>query len=804
MGTHRFRVAFSFAGEKRDFVRETAALLAQRFGEDSILYDDYHKAEFSRPDLAFHLPALYRNDAELVVAVLCPDYHKKEWCGLEWRAIFGLIKQRRDSEIMLARFGGAEGEGLAALAGYTDLDHETPASAAALILERLALNAGLSRNHFAENSDATARAAVPRNLPRLQHFFGREHELATIAAALAPEARGWGVLIDGPGGIGKTSLAIRAAELVPPGRFRRIIFLSAKERELTADGQRTLGAFVLPSYLEMLNALARELGVPELTKAAEAERPEAVLRALRNENVLLLLDNLETLPERDRDLLFAFLNRLSQGCSAIVTSRRRADASATIVRLDRLEWPAAKELLAELAKHNTRLGRASEGDLRSLYENTGGNPLLIRWLVGQLGLGRCRTIALALEYLRSAPAGNNPLEFIFGDLLDTFTPSESKVLAALTHFTGLLEVKTIAELADLNEAAAQGALDDLSTRALVIADQEDRRFALVPMVADFLRRFRPEAVAQTGSRLEHAAYALCVKHGYNRFDAFPILEGSWARVAAALPMFLAGPNTRLQTACDALGTFFDYSGRWDEWLSLEQRAETKALSVDDFMQAGWRAYHAGSIYYSREQADETMACALRSTEHWEKAKVGARERAVALGLLAKAHSLKENYVESIAAIQKALALDRSIAVESVDVSIDLVDLGTAERLAGDLTASEEHIREALRISRSVEFLEGTANCFGHLALISCERENWVKGEKEGRKALHLSEQIGRQESIADSCAIIAKALLMQGQPTEALPFARRAVDICARLNFPRLEQFNVLLAACEKSSETSK
>ncbi|MGH7427487.1 MAG: hypothetical protein ACREJ4_03875 [Candidatus Methylomirabilaceae bacterium] len=73
-----------------------------------------------------------------------------------------------------------------------------------------------------------------------------------IADALVPEARGWGALIDGPGGIGKTALAVRAAELVPHGRFRRIIFLSSKERELTADGQRALGYFVVPTYLEML------------------------------------------------------------------------------------------------------------------------------------------------------------------------------------------------------------------------------------------------------------------------------------------------------------------------------------------------------------------------------------------------------------------------------------------------------------------------------------------------------------------------------------------------------------------------
>jgi hypothetical protein len=55
----RFRIAFSFAGEKRDFVAKVAGILAKRFGEAAILYDKYHQAEFSRSDLAFYLPDLY-------------------------------------------------------------------------------------------------------------------------------------------------------------------------------------------------------------------------------------------------------------------------------------------------------------------------------------------------------------------------------------------------------------------------------------------------------------------------------------------------------------------------------------------------------------------------------------------------------------------------------------------------------------------------------------------------------------------------------------------------------------------------
>ena len=325
MNSKRFRIAFSFAGEKRDFVAKVAAILAKRFGEAAILYDKFHEAEFAQWKLGLNLPDLYRDQSDLIVVVVCRDYSEKEWCGLEWVAIHAMLMSGKNREIMLSRFGHATLQGLYENAGFVELDHKTPDQAATLILERLALNEGKPKSHYLTNDGAdnsAHRTSPPNNLPRLQHFFGREKELKTIADALAPEARGWGALVDGPGGIGKTALAIRAAELTPAGRFRRIIFLSSKERELTADGQRSLGTFVLPGYLEMLNAIVRELDQPDLAKSPEKERSDLVLRALSDRDVLLVLDNLETLPEPDRDQLFAFLNRLPRGCSAIATSRR--------------------------------------------------------------------------------------------------------------------------------------------------------------------------------------------------------------------------------------------------------------------------------------------------------------------------------------------------------------------------------------------------------------------------------------------------------------------------------------------------
>ena len=322
----RFRIAFSFAGEKREFVRETAEWLAERIGASRILYDKFHESEFARWNLGIYLPKLYLEQSDLIVPVLCPDYDTKRWTGWEWAHIYSLLTRSDGHRVMPARFGHAHVEGLTEAAGFIELDQKAPAQFAILVLERLALNEDLPTDHFIRATpvaDTPLRTIVPNNLPPLPLFFGRERELRTIANAVGSDSHGWGVLIEGPPGMGKTSLAVKAGYEVLPDAFHRILFVSLKSRTLDDDRVRSLGELAKPSLAWLLNEIARGLQQPHVSKSPKRKRSRLLHDALRATRTLLILDNLESLEPADSSRLLEFVRSLPQGCKAILTTRER-------------------------------------------------------------------------------------------------------------------------------------------------------------------------------------------------------------------------------------------------------------------------------------------------------------------------------------------------------------------------------------------------------------------------------------------------------------------------------------------------
>jgi len=650
---------------------------------------------------------------------------------------------------------------------------------------------------------STPHTSIQHNLPSLQPFFGREEELKKIADALDPKFRGWGTLIDGDGGRGKTSLAVFAAYQVPAANFERIVFVSIKQQQQDDSRLRDLGGFAFDSWMEMLGEISRILDFKAVTQAPEDQRARTLSQQLEGRRILLVLDNLETLSDGEQDQLFSFLDRLPVGNKAILTSRRFVGTNVHALDLPLLDQSTALRLLEEIAAHNTAFAASSESERLDLIRQTQGNALLLRWTAGQVGRGRCRNIVDALEYLRSCPEGNDPLEFTFGDVFGSLSEPDLAILAALSHVSQPMRLDDLLIISNVNEHDATPRLKELINRSLITSDVQEMRYALVPLVADFLRVKKPKVLSETGERLEERAYSLVRENGYENHDRFHILEAGWSTVAAALPGFLAGENERLQTVCGALFQPCNFSGRYDELLVLNKDAESRALAAGDFHTAGGRAYQTGWVHCLRGQSAEVLACADRAEAHWRRAETGARERAIAIQLRGIGHQLATDYRAAIAAYSEALELDRTVGRDSEDVAIGLNYLANAEMLSGDLDAAERDYREAQRINRVVGNHEGVAIVSGNLAGLALTRKDWSAAEVLAREALALSEKVGRLELIGGDCRRFAVALVRRGKKEEALPYARRAVEIYTKLGHSNLADAQEILAECESSESGS-
>jgi hypothetical protein len=133
----RFAVGFSFPGEVRDRVDGIVSELEPALGRERIFYDAWYRGELARPDMDTYLRDIYKQGSELIVVVLCPEYERKEWCGLEWRVVRELVKTKESQRVMFLRLDDARIADLLSIDGYLDIDSLSDADVAREILARV-------------------------------------------------------------------------------------------------------------------------------------------------------------------------------------------------------------------------------------------------------------------------------------------------------------------------------------------------------------------------------------------------------------------------------------------------------------------------------------------------------------------------------------------------------------------------------------------------------------------------------------------------------------------------------------------
>ncbi|KAB2345243.1 AfsR/SARP family transcriptional regulator [Actinomadura rudentiformis] len=308
--------------------------------------------------------------------------------------------------------------------------------------------------HGAENADAVRGLpyVVPRQLPAdVVDHVGREELLAELDAVLSssgPRAAPPRIAITGPGGIGKTALALRLAH---------------RNREAYADGQlyARLGtadaAGVLATFLHALGV--PPAGVPQ----AVDERGSLFRELLATRRVLLVLDDV-TDEEQLRPLVPA-----EPRCAVLITSRRRLSGEGALrsVQLDALPADAGLRLFGAIA--GPERAAAEPEAAAEIVRLCGGLPLAVRIAAARLRTrpdltvqDMARRLASHRDRLDWLKQGDVGVRASFQDSYSALSPDQQRLFRRL----GALEVPEFpswvpAALLAVGAAEAERLLDDL-------------------------------------------------------------------------------------------------------------------------------------------------------------------------------------------------------------------------------------------------------------------------------------------------------------------------------------------------------
>lgn len=373
--------------------------------------------------------------------------------------------------------------------------------------------------------------------PRYGDFFGRQNDMDRVLEGLA--SREPLILLEGIGGIGKTTLAIEVAHSCLPGGkakldhpFHTCIFIAAKEPPVTLD--------------DLLNTIARAFNYPYLIQeTSRREKRNEVDRLLGAQRVLLIVDNFETVTDK---ALVKYLQEIPEPSKAIITTRHGQLIRAWDVPLDGLAKPEALELIRRHARRLKLLtiAEATNDKLEPLVAVTDGNPYALQTALGYLRYGRLALDTLVNALHHASHQVEEIFEYILNSSWQVLDQNAQYLLMVMPLFVDSATKAAIGRTAGVEDPYLDAAIEQLVEMSLLkvndALEENHRRYTFHPLARAFASRKRllPEVqewVFATHNRwLEWAAEFASSKVGWCWDDQskLDILEPEERNIYAAI------------------------------------------------------------------------------------------------------------------------------------------------------------------------------------------------------------------------------------------------------------------------------
>lgn len=232
--------------------------------------------------------------------------------------------------------------------------------------------------------------SLPKPVPQVgllpdkpyRELVGRDALVGEIMAVLRDPSGRWLVGLDGIGGIGKTALAREIADLCQKENLFELVIWEQAPKEQSRFNISSGGSL---TFETVLDAIARQFGASDILQMKVDEKAERIKALVKTKRVLLVLDNLETAKE-EQDIIARKLIPLLNPAKALLTSRHRFGNDVHAFHMLGLEADAALRFIRAEAKERNieRVTIASDVDLKQVTRITGGSPLAMKLVIGQL------------------------------------------------------------------------------------------------------------------------------------------------------------------------------------------------------------------------------------------------------------------------------------------------------------------------------------------------------------------------------------------------------------------------------------